>query len=254
MVVADDQEARQISSKRMQVKREHDIRRAATPATLENIYEQIKEGQVKELRLIIKADVDGSAEVLSETLSKIATDEVRTVIIHKGVGGITESDVLLAATSGAIIIGFNVRPDGRARETAAREKVDVKLYSVIYNVEEDIRKALEGMLSPEVTEQIQGMAEVRELFKVPKAGTIAGCFVKEGTIHRTDQAHVIRDGRVVHTGALSSLKRFKDDVREVQSGYECGIGIENFNDIKIGDSIEAFTMVEHARKLEETKK
>ncbi len=254
MVVSGDQEARYISTKRMQVKREHDIRRAATPATLENIYEQIKEGQIKELRLIIKADVDGSAEVLSETLSKIATDEVRTVVLHKGVGGITESDVLLAATSGAIIIGFNVRPDSRARETANREKVDIRLYSIIYDVDEDIRKALEGMLAPDVKEKVQGMAEIRQTFKVPKIGTIAGCFVKEGTIHRTDKAHVIRDGRVVHTGSLCSLKRFKDDAREVSSGFECGIGIENYNDLKVGDLIESFTMVEQARKLEQVQK
>jgi len=251
MVVQDDQEARQIAQKRMQVKREHDIRRGFGPATLENIYAQIKEGQVRELRLIIKADVDGSAEVLSETLAKIATEEVRTVIIHKGVGGITESDVLLATTSGAIIIGFNVRPDGRARETANREKVDIRMYSIIYEVENDVRKALEGMLSPDVTEKLVGVAEVRQVFRVPKIGVIAGCFVKEGAVHRSDKAHIVRDGRVIHTGALSSLRRFKDDAREVASGFECGIGLENFNDIKVGDSIEAFTLVETARKLEQ---
>ncbi|MBN2226735.1 MAG: translation initiation factor IF-2 [candidate division Zixibacteria bacterium] len=250
MVMRDDQEAREISIKRTQIKREQEIRRGFGRATLEKIYEQIKDGQVKELRLVIKADVDGSAEVLSETLGKIATEEVRTLVIHKGVGGISESDVLLAAASDAIIIGFNVRPDGRARELAARETVDIRLYNVIYEVESDVRKALEGMLSPEVKEEYAGVAEVRQVFRVPKIGTIAGCFVKEGAIHRSDKVHVVRDGRIVYTGNLHSLKRFKDDAREVASGYECGIGIEDFQDIKVGDTIEVFKLVETARKLE----
>jgi translation initiation factor IF-2 len=250
MVVGNDQEAREISLKRMQVKREQDIRRGFGHATLEGIYAQIKEGQMKELRLIIKADVDGSAEVLSETLGKIATEEARTVIIHKGVGAINESDVLLAAASSAIIIGFNVTPDGRARETASREKVDIKQYSIIYDVENDVRKALEGMLTPEVKEEFNGLAEVRRIFKVPKVGVVAGCFVKDGVIRRTDKVHIVRDGRIIYTGSLNSLKRFKDDAREVQSGYECGIGIENYNDIKVGDQIEVYHLVETARKLE----
>lgn len=250
MVVKDDQEAREIAQRRMQVKREQEIRRGYGRATLEGIYEQIKDGQIKELRLIIKADVDGSAEVLSETLTKIATAEARTVIIHKGVGAINESDVLLAAASNAIIIGFNVSPDGRARETASREKVDIKQYDIIYNVEDDIRKALEGLLAPEISEQFAGMAEVRQIFKVPKVGTVAGCFVKEGAIRRTDKAHIVRDGRIIYTGSLSSLRRFKDDAREVASGYECGIGIENYNDIRIGDAIEVYHLVETAKKLE----
>jgi len=250
MVMRDDQEAREISTKRTQIKREQEIRRGFGRATLEQIYEQIKDGQVKELRLVIKADVDGSAEVLSETLSKIATDEVRTLVIHKGVGGISESDVLLATASDAIIIGFNVRPDGRARELASKESVDIRQYSVIYDVENDIRKALEGMLSPEVKEEYAGVAEIRQVFRVPKIGTIAGCFVKEGTIHRSDKVHVVRDGRIVYTGNMHSLKRFKDDAREVASGYECGIGIEDFQDIKVGDTIEVFKLVETARKLE----
>jgi len=187
--------------------------------------------------------------VLAETLGKIVTDEVRTVIIHKGVGAINESDVLLAAASNAIIIGFNVSPDGRAREAAIREKVEIKQYNIIYEVESDIKKALEGMLAPDISEEFVGAAEVRQIFKVPKIGVIAGCFVKEGTIHRTDKVHVVRDGRIIHTGNLSSLKRFKDDVREVASGYECGISVENYNDIKIGDSIEVYKLVETARKL-----
>ncbi len=250
MVVQDDQEAREISVKRMQVKREQDIRRGYGRATLEGIYAQIKDGQMKELRLVIKADVDGSAEVLAETLGKIATEEARTIIIHKGVGAINESDVLLAAASNAIVIGFNVSPDGRARETAAREKVDIKQYNIIYDVEDDIRKALEGMLSPDIKEEFAGMAEVRQIFKVPKVGTVAGCFVKEGAVKRTDKVHVVRDGRLIYTGALSSLKRFRDDAREVQNGYECGLAVENYNDIKVGDQIEVYHLVETAKKLE----
>jgi len=234
----------------MQVKREQDIRRGYGHTTLEGIYEQIREGQMKELRLVIKADVDGSAEVLSETLGKIATEEARTIIIHKGVGAINESDVLLAAASDAIVLGFNVSPDGRARETAAREKVDIRQYAIIYEAEDDIRKALEGLLSPEIKEEFSGMAEVRQIFKVPKVGTVAGCFVKEGAIKRTDKVHVVRDGRIVYTGALSSLRRFKDDAREVQNGYECGLAVENYNDIKVGDQIEVYHLVETAKKLQ----
>nr|MBN2277930.1 translation initiation factor IF-2 [candidate division Zixibacteria bacterium] len=249
IVVQDDQEAREIATKRTQLKREQEIRRGYGRATLEKIYEQIKEGQVKELSLVIKADVDGSAEVLGETLGKIAGDQVRTVIIHKGVGAVNESDVLLAAASNAIIIAFNVKPDARAREAASREKVEVKQYSIIYEVESDIRKALEGMLAPDISEEFIGEAEVRQIFRVPKVGVVAGCFVKEGAIHRNDAVHLVRDGRVVHIGKLSSLKRFKDDAREVSSGYECGIGIENFNDIKVGDSIEVYKVVETAKKL-----
>ncbi|MCX6826572.1 MAG: translation initiation factor IF-2 [candidate division Zixibacteria bacterium] len=250
MVVNDDQEAREISMKRMQVKREQEIRRGFGHTTLEGIYEQIREGQVKELRLIIKADVDGSAEVLSETLGKIITTEVRTVIIHKGVGAVTESDVLLAAASNAVIISFNVSPDGRARQAAAHEKIEIKQYNIIYDVENDVRKAIEGLLAPSISEEFGGVAEVRQIFKAPKVGTIAGCFIKEGTIKRTDKVHIVRDGRVIYTGALSSLKRFKDDVREVVGGYECGMAVENYNDIKVGDSIEAYHLVETARKLE----
>jgi translation initiation factor IF-2 len=250
MVVQDDQEAREISLKRGQLKREHEIRRGFGRATLDKIYEQIKDGQIKELRLVIKADVNGSAEVLSETLSKIEAEGVRTSVIHKGVGAINESDVLLAAASNAIIIGFNVTPDGRAREAAGREKVDIRQYNIIYEVESDVRKALEGMLAPEISEEFVGLAEIRQIFRVPKVGIIAGCFIKEGIIHRSDKVHIVRDGRIIHTGNLSSLKRFKDDVREVAGGYECGIGIENFNDIKVGDTIEVYKLVEIARKLD----
>lgn len=249
MVVENDQEAKEIVVKRGQIKREHDVRRTHGRVTLDKIFDRIKEGQIKELKLIIKADVDGSVEVLSDTLDKIQTDEVKTSIIHRGVGAITESDVLLAAASDAIIIGFQVSPDARAREVAKTENVDVRLYDVIYEAEQDVKKALEGLLSPTVREEFAGMAEVRNTFKVPKAGTIAGCYVKEGRAHRNDPIRLIRDGKVIYRGKVSSLKRFKDDAREVKEGFECGIGIENYDDVKVGDQIEFLTVVEEARTL-----
>jgi translation initiation factor IF-2 len=218
--------------------------------TLERVFDRIKEGQIKELRLIIKGDVDGSVEVLSDTLGKIQTTEVKTHIIRRGVGGITESDVLLAAASQAIIIGFHVAPDTRARDTARREKVDIRQYSIIYEAEEDIKKALEGLLSPDVSEQFAGQAEVRDTFRVPKIGMIAGCYITQGKIHRNNRVRLLRDGTVVYEGTIGSLRRFKDDAREVKEGFECGIGIENFNDIKVGDIIEAFELIEVARKLD----
>ncbi|HVP06708.1 MAG TPA: translation initiation factor IF-2, partial [Candidatus Acidoferrum sp.] len=249
MSAKDEQEAKEISLKRSQVKREYDSRRPQGAVTLDRVFEQIKEGQIKEVRLIIKGDVDGSVEVLSDTLTKRSTSEVKTHVIRQGVGAITEGDVLLAAASGAIIIGFQVSPDLRARELARKEKVDIRLYNIIYEAEEDVRKALEGLLSPTVSEQFVGMAEVRNTFRVPKAGVIAGSYVKEGRLNRKDKVRLVRDGKVVYTGNISSLKRFKDDAREVKEGFECGVGIENFNDIKVGDIIEAFEMVETARTL-----
>lgn len=250
MVVKDDQEAREITLKRDQLKREYESRRASAPVTLEKVFDRIQEGHMKEVRLIIKADVDGSAEVLADTLGKISTSEVKTNIIRRGVGGITESDVLLASASDAIIIGFHVAPDARAREIARRDKVDIRQYNIIYEAEDDVRKALEGLLAPTISEQFVGSIEVRETFKVPKIGTIAGCYVKEGRISRKDRVRLLRDGKVVFSGILASLKRFKEDVREVKEGFECGVGIENFNDIKVGDTIEAFELVETARTLD----
>ena len=188
-------------------------------------------------------------EVLSDTLGKIATDEVKTNIIHRGVGAITESDVLLASASDAIIIGFSVTIDSRARDIAKQEKVDIRQYDIIYEAESDVKKALEGLLSPELNEQFVGLAEVRNIFKVPKIGVVAGCYVKEGRISRKDRVRLIRDGVVIYTGTMSSLKRFKDDAREVKEGFECGIGLENFNDVKVGDNIEAIEIVETARTL-----
>lgn len=249
MVVRDEQEAREITVKRSAVKREHEYRRPMTAVTLDKVYDQIQEGQIKEVRLVIKGDVDGSVEVLSDTLGKISTSEVKTNIIRSGVGPITESDVLLAAASNAIIIGFQVTPDSRAREVARREKVDVRQYSIIYEAENDVRKALEGLLAPTVEEKFVGTAEVRELFRVPKAGVIAGCHVKEGRINRKDKVRLVRDGKVIYSGTIGSLRRFKDDAREVKEGFECGIGIENYNDLKVGDLIEAIEVVEIARTL-----
>lgn len=249
LAVRDDQEAKEISLKRSQLKREYEFRRPQGHVTLEKVFEQIKEGQIKEVRLIIKGDVDGSVEVLSDTLTKISTSEVKTTVIRQGVGAITESDVLLAAASNAIIIGFQVAADSRARELARREKVDVRTYDIIYEAEDDVRKALEGLLSPELSEKFVGNAEVRNIFRVPKVGVVAGSYVKEGRINRRDKVRLTRDGKVVYTGQLASLKRFKDDAREVKEGFECGIGIENFNDIKVGDIIEAYEVVETARTL-----
>lgn len=248
--MASDQEAKEIALKRSQIKREQETRRTHGHVTLDRVFDRIKEGTIRELKLIIKADVDGSVEVLSDTLGKIATDEVRTNIIHAGVGPIIESDVLLAAASDAIIIGFNVSPDSRARELAKVEEIDVRQYSIIYEAEKEIKDALSGMLAPDISQEFVGAAEVRETFKVPKVGMIAGCFVKEGRITRKDLVKLMRDGKIVYEGRVSSLKRFKDDAREVKEGFECGIGIENFNDIKVGDTIEAFAVVETARTLQ----
>jgi translation initiation factor IF-2 len=248
LAVGSEAEAREISSKRMQIRREQDFRQLKR-VTLANLYDQIKEGEVKDLHIIIKGDVDGSVQVLRDTLEKISTSEVRVNVIHYGVGGISESDVLLAAASNAIIIGFHVRPDSRARELAAKEKIDIRLYTIIYEVENDIRKALEGLLEPDKEERITGLAEVKNTFRVPKIGVIAGSYVQTGMIHKGDMARVIRDHVGIYAGAISSLRRFKDDAREVPAGMECGIKVANFDDIKEGDLIETYEIIEIARKL-----
>jgi len=249
MATESESEARNISLKRQQIKREYEIRRIDTPTTLESVYEKIKDGQITDLEIIIKGDVAGSVEALMETLGEIGNEEVRVSIIRSGVGAITESDVLLAAASDAIIVGFHVTADPRAREMANREKVDIRTYSVIYEVKEDITKAIEGLLKPEVVEKWMGTAEVRQTFKVPKAGIISGSYVQQGRFRRGDRVRVSRDGVVIHQGTISSLKRFKEDVKEVTSGLECGIGLEKFNDIKVGDLIEAYDLVETTRTL-----
>jgi translation initiation factor IF-2 len=249
MVAQNDQEAKQIALKRSQIKREQDSRHTHGRLSLDRVFDRIKEGAIKEIRLILKGDVDGSVEVMADTLGAISNEEVKTNIIHRAVGTITERDILLAAASDAIIIGFQVTMDSRARELTRNEHVDVRMYDVIYEAESDVRKALEGLLSPDISEKFVGAAEVRQLYKVPKVGTIAGCYVREGRINRKDQVRVVRDEKIVYRGTLSSLKRFRDDAREVKESFECGIGVENYNDLKVSDIIEAYELVETARTL-----
>jgi translation initiation factor IF-2 len=248
-VVTDAVEAREIAQKRQRLEREAQNRRSARGGTLEDFSRALKEGEVSTLGIIIKADQGGPAEALADALAQLSTNEVRVDVVHRGVGAITESDILLAKASNAIVLGFHVRPDSNARGAAEREQVDVRTYRIIYEAVEDVRSALEGLLKPEERETVLGEAEVLQLFKVSKVGTIAGCAVRSGTIQRTAKARVIRDGVTVYTGGLASLKRFKDDVREVREGLECGIGIENFNDLKVGDRIESFRMEEVKRTL-----
>jgi len=253
VVVEDEKTAREIANRRSQLKREQRFRQLRA-VSLDKLSEQIKEGKVKELPIIIKADVNGSVEALSDSLMKISNEEVKVRIIHRAVGAISESDVLLAQASGAIIIGFNVRPTSAAKKLAESESVEIRLYNIIYNVINDVKSALEGMLEPEKREEILGTAEVRETFKIAKVGTVAGCFVTEGKILRNARARLIRNGIVIYDGKIASLKRFKDDVKEVEAGLECGIALENYNDIKVGDIIEAYNILEVKRKLEEVKK
>jgi translation initiation factor IF-2 len=249
IITANEGEAREISTKRMRIKREQDLRRARR-VSLSDVYEQIEEGKTKELKLVLKGDVGGSVEALSDALEKISTGEVRVKVIHRGVGSINESDVLLAAASEAIVIGFHVRPDVRAREIVSREDIDLRLYDVIYEIESDVRKALEGLLEPEVVETVSGTAEVKEVFKISGVGQVAGCFVQEGAVKRGDRVRLIRDGVVAYKGVISSLRRFKDDAKEVPNGTECGIRIQDYNDVKTGDLLEVYQVEELARKLE----
>ena len=214
---------------------------------LDDLFARIEEGETTDLNLVVKADVVGSIEALRDAFSKMDQSEVKINIIHAAVGGITETDVTLAAASDAIIIGFNVRPTGKTREVAEREKVDIRLYRVIYQAIEDINAARVGLLSPDIVEEDTGIAEVRETFKVPKVGTIAGCYITEGEISRDDKVRIVRDGTVIFEGAIESLRRFKDDVKTVARGYECGIGIEGYQDIKVGDTIEGYHIVEVER-------
>jgi translation initiation factor IF-2 len=248
VVVESERDAREIALKRQQLKREQD-QKQVHHLTLDEIAKQISVGGVKELPLIVKGDVDGSVEALSDSFMRLTNQEVVVRVIHKGVGGISESDVLLAAASNAIIIGFNVRPNINARKLAETQKVDIRLYSVIYDAINEVKSALEGLLSPVISEEVTSTVEVREVFKVPKVGTVAGCYVTDGKIARSNKIRIIRDGIVIHQGEILSLKRFKDDVREVDAGYECGISIVNFNDIKVGDIIEAFKIVETKKTL-----
>ena len=247
-VMDDEREAKNIATKRMQLQREQGVR-TQKHITLDEIGRRLALGDFKELNIIIKGDVDGSIEALSDSLQKLSSDLIAVNIIHKSVGQISESDVMLAAASDAVIIGFQVRPSVNARKLAENEQIDIRLYSVIYNAIEELEKAMEGMLSPDIEEKVVCNIEIRETFKISKVGTIAGCYVLDGKMTRNTQLRVIRDGIVVYTGELATLKRFKDDVKEVTSGYECGLSIKNFNDIKVGDIIEGFEEVEVKKKL-----
>jgi len=247
-VVEDERLAKQIASERTAVKREEAIH-ARARISLDDLFQQIKTGEVKDLNIIIKADVQGSIEALKQSLEKLSNDEVRVNIIHQGVGGITETDVDFAAASSAIILGFNVRPEVNARRSAENQQVDIRLYRVIYNAIEDVKSAMSGLLKPEIREVVLGRAEVRQVIHVPKVGFVAGAYVQEGKLIRNCQCRIIRDNIVIHEGDLASLRRFKDDVKEVASGYECGISFEKFNDIRVGDQIEAFIMEEIKREL-----
>jgi translation initiation factor IF-2 len=247
-IYLDEKEAKEIASKRSQLHREQSIR-TQKHITLDEIGRRIALGGFKELNIILKGDVDGSVEALTDSLQKLSTEEIHVNIIHKGVGAITESDVHLASASDAIIIGFNVRPSINAKQLADKEEIDIRNYSIIYNVINDIKDAMEGMLSPEIIEEITGNMEIRQTFKISKVGTIAGCMVLDGKVYRSSRIRVIRDSVVIFTGELASLKRFKDDVKEVSKGYDCGIQIKNFNDIQELDIIEAYQEVSVKKKL-----
>jgi translation initiation factor IF-2 len=247
-VLDDEKEAKSIASKREQLYREQGLR-TNKHITLDEIGRRLAIGDFKELNIIVKGDVDGSIEALSDALLSLSTPEIQVNIVLKGVGAISEADINLASASDAIIIGFQVRPTVGARKLAETEQIDIRLYSIIYKAIEEIKAAMEGMLSPDIEEKVLGTAEIRETFEITKVGTIAGCYVLDGIIKRSSKVRVIRDGIVIHNGTLGSLKRFKDDVKEVKNNYECGLNIDKFNDIQIGDHVEAYEEVEVARKL-----
>ncbi|HRG88946.1 MAG TPA: translation initiation factor IF-2, partial [Chitinophagales bacterium] len=247
-VFANESDAKELANKRAQIERETGIR-TKKHITLDEIGRRLALGNFKELSLIIKGDVDGSVEALADSLLKLSTEEIQIRIIHKGVGAISESDVLLATASDAIVIGFNVRPSQNAKKIAEAEGVDIRLYSIIYNAIEEIKSAMEGLLEPKIEEKIIGNLEVRNAIHVSKVGTIAGCFVKEGRILSKSKVRVIREGIVIHTGTVAGLRRFKDDVKEVVSGLECGVMVKDYQDIKEGDTIEVFEEIEIQRKL-----
>ena len=247
-VYENEQEAKSIANKRAQIEREQGMR-TQKHITLDEIGRRLALGTFKELNIILKGDVDGSVEALSDSLLKLSTEEIQINIVHKAVGGITESDVLLASASDAIIIGFQVRPSVNARKLAEKEDIEMRLYSVIYDAIEEVKAAMEGMLEPKIEEKVLGNAEVREVFKITKVGTVAGCYVTDGRLLRNARIRLVRDGIVILTGELASLKRFKEDQKEVKNGFECGLNIKDFNDIKVGDVIEAFEEVEVKRTL-----
>jgi translation initiation factor IF-2 len=241
-VVSDTSKAKQIVIYREAKAREAAMAKGARVATLASLNEQFKEGELKDLNIIIKADVGGTAEVLSDTLQQLSTDKVRVRVLRSGVGAITEDDVLLASASDALIIGFNVRPERSAQATAEQQKVDIRLHSIIYELIDEVQRAMTGLLDPVFKETMQGHAEVRETFRISKVGTVAGCYVSDGAIRRDSQIRVMRGGEVIHTARIESLKRFKNDVSEVKNGLECGISLANYNNVQVGDILEAFTM------------
>jgi len=234
-----------IETRKQKIKEERLV--SSNVVTLDDFFNKVQEGQIKDLNIVIKADVQGSVEAVKQSLERLSNEEVRVNVIHSGVGAVRESDVMLAYASNAIIVGFNVRPDAGATASAESQGVDIRLYRVIYTAIEEIEAAMKGMLEPTYKEEVTGHAEIRQTFKVSGVGTIAGCYVTDGTITRNTQVRIVRDGIVVHEGELASLKRFKDDVKEVNSGYECGLSIDKFNDIKEGDVVEGFKMVEVER-------
>ena len=248
-VTESEKEARQIGAKRQELKK-HEESKNIKKVTLDTLYDKIKDGEIRELKIIIKGDVHGSVEALQNSLEKLSTSEVRLNVLHAGAGAIDRSDVLLASTYSAIIVGFNVRPTPATQHLADSEKVEIRKYNIIYNVIDDIKAAMEGMLAPSLEEQTIGTAEVRDLFKIPKIGIIAGCHVTDGVMRRNASVRLVRDGVVIYTGKITSLKRFKEDAREVEAGYECGIGVENYNDLKAGDILEAFEIIQKAKTLQ----
>jgi translation initiation factor IF-2 len=248
IITKTEPEAREIANKRQQLQREQGIR-TNKHITLDEIGRRLAIGNFKELKVIVKGDVDGSVEALADSLIKLSTEEVQVSVIYKAVGQISESDIMLASASDAIIVGFQVRPSTQARKLAEQEAIDIRLYSIIYNAIEEIKSAIEGMLEPTIEEKILGNAQIREVFKITKVGTVAGCMVTDGKLVRNAKIRLIRDGVVVFSGALSSLKRFKDDAKEVASGFDCGLTIHNYNDMREGDYVEAYEEVEVKRKL-----
>jgi translation initiation factor IF-2 len=247
-IFSDEQEAKAVANRRAQIDRETGMR-TKKHITLDEIGRRLALGNFKELNLIIKGDVDGSIEALTDSLLKLSTEEVRVNVLHKAVGPINETDILLASASDAIVIGFQVRPSLQARKIAENEGVEIRTYSIIYNAIEDVKSAMEGLLEPKIEEKIVANVEIRETFKIPKVGTIAGCYVMDGKVSRNNKVRLVRDGIVMYTGELASLKRFKDDVKDVSAGFECGLNIKNYNDIQVGDIVEAFEEVEVMRKL-----
>jgi translation initiation factor IF-2 len=247
-VTDNEKVARQVGDKRQELKKVEEAQNVKK-ITLDNLYDSIQEGEVQELKVVIKGDVHGSVEALQSSLEKLSTKEVRLNAIHASAGAINEGDIMLAAASNAIVIGFHVRPTPRAQAVAEQEKVEIRKYNIIYKAVEDIKAAMEGMLAPDLEEATIGQVEVRETFKVPKIGTIAGCYVTSGKVRRGSNVHIIRDGVQIYSGKVGSLKRFKDDAREVEAGYECGIGVDDFNDIKVGDQLEVYEIKEIAKTI-----